>query len=138
MAQKKITDLALISSVAGTLSIPGDNGIATYRFTPAQLWTYLRTLLGALTSISAAGTALTQATSVVLLDPTALSFTQALPALAGISDGTMITLKNIATNGNTVTLDANGAETIDGAATLDLGANEAVTLVKAAAGWYII
>lgn len=45
MADKKITDLQLISSVTGSLSIPGDNGIQTYRFTPAQLFTYLRPLI---------------------------------------------------------------------------------------------
>ncbi len=40
-AQKKITDLQLISAIDDSLSIPGDDGIQTYRFTPAQLKTYL-------------------------------------------------------------------------------------------------
>jgi hypothetical protein len=136
MAQKKITDLALISSVTGTLSMVGDNGIATYRFTPAQLWTYLRTLYGALTAISAAGTSLTQTTSTVMLTPAA-NFTQMLPAIAGITDGTEITLKNCSAT-YTVTVDANASETIDGSLTVDLLPLESITVVKNSSGWWII
>ncbi len=45
MAQKKITDLQLISAVIAGLSIPGDDGIQSYRFTPSQLYDYLRPLI---------------------------------------------------------------------------------------------
>jgi hypothetical protein len=41
MGTKKITDLQLIDSVAGTLNIPGDDGIQTYRLTAAQLKTFI-------------------------------------------------------------------------------------------------
>ena len=41
MAKKKITDLQLISSVADDLSIPGDNGIQTYRATALQIKNYI-------------------------------------------------------------------------------------------------
>lgn len=37
MADKRITDLQLIAAVTSGLSIPGDNGTQTYRFTAAQL-----------------------------------------------------------------------------------------------------
>lgn len=49
MANKKITDLQLIAAVTDTLSIPGDNGIQTYRATAAQLKTYINPMpIGAL------------------------------------------------------------------------------------------
>jgi hypothetical protein len=41
MANKKITDLQLISSVTGTNSFPVDNGTQTYRATASQLSTYI-------------------------------------------------------------------------------------------------
>lgn len=41
MAQKKITDLQLISEVTDTLSIPSDDSIQSYRFTAAQMKAYI-------------------------------------------------------------------------------------------------
>lgn len=41
MAQKKITDLQLRSSVTDDLNIPSDDGIQSYRVTAAQLKTYI-------------------------------------------------------------------------------------------------
>lgn len=41
MAQKKITDLQLISAVSDTLNIPGDDGIQTYRATALQFKEYI-------------------------------------------------------------------------------------------------
>lgn len=139
MAQKKITDLSLISSVAGTLNIPGDNGSATYRFTAAQLATYINSVLNAVQTIAAAGTALTSASKVVYLDPTSAPFTQDLPALAGWGANDRITLKNISTGANAVTLDGNAAETIESDLTLSLAAGESVTIQKySATRWAII
>ncbi len=43
MANKKITDLQLISSITDALNIPGDTTIQTYRFTALQMYTYLTT-----------------------------------------------------------------------------------------------
>lgn len=45
MAQKKITDLQLISAVVDALNIPGDDTIQTYRFTAAQLKAYIFSFL---------------------------------------------------------------------------------------------
>lgn len=59
MANKKITDLQLISSVTETLNIPGDDSLQTYRFTAAQLKTFIFSLLttgGDLLYASAAST----------------------------------------------------------------------------------
>lgn len=41
MAQKKITDLQLISNVTDDLNIPGDNGIQSYRATALQFKNYI-------------------------------------------------------------------------------------------------
>ena len=41
MANKKITDLQLKSSVVGDESLPVDNGIQTYRVTPSQVYDYM-------------------------------------------------------------------------------------------------
>lgn len=41
MATKKITELQLISSITGTENLPADNGLQTYRCTPAQLKAYI-------------------------------------------------------------------------------------------------
>jgi len=41
MADKKITELQLISSVTDGVNMPGDDGIQTYRLTAAQLKTYV-------------------------------------------------------------------------------------------------
>lgn len=139
MAQKKITDLSLISAVLATLSVPTDNGSATYRFTIAQLATYLRSLFGTLSaSTFASPLTLTGAEYFVTCDPTGGAYTQALPALSAVTNGTRLTFKNITTGANKVTLDGSGTETIDGALTIDLASMEAVTLIKQAAGWYII
>ncbi len=45
MANKTIPDLTLISAVVPELSVPGDDSITTYRFTIAQLKTYLESAL---------------------------------------------------------------------------------------------
>lgn len=41
MADKRITELQLIGSVVDGISVPGDNGIQTYRFTTTQLKAYI-------------------------------------------------------------------------------------------------
>ena len=45
MANKKITDLQLKSSVVGDESCPVDNGIQSYRTTPSQWYDYMRSRL---------------------------------------------------------------------------------------------
>lgn len=48
MANKKITDLTLIAAVTDTLSIPSDDSIQSYRFTAAQMKTYMQTAFASL------------------------------------------------------------------------------------------
>ena len=63
------------------------------------------------------------------------TITISLPS--GHSSGDIITVKNIGTN--TVTIDPNGAETIDGSATHELNYQyEAVTCISDGTNWYLI
>lgn len=142
MAQKKITDLILISSVADSNNFVVDDGIQTYRCTAAQLYNYLRTKIQTTQTVSAAGTTLTSSSNIVLLNPTSASFTQNLPAVASLPTGFILTLKNIATNGNTVTIDASGSETIDNNLTVTLNSSstnsDSITILNTGTAWVII
>lgn len=140
MADKKITDLQLRSSVEDSVSVPSDDGIQTYRNTFAQVWTWLFAKLNAVVTISSAGTDIVEENKIVLLDPSSASFSQALPAVASCI-GWLVKFKNIATNGNTATLDADGTEKIDNALTLALGSTptmDSVTLYCDGSKWLIL
>lgn len=138
MAQKKITDLQLRSSVTDDVNIPIDDTIQTYRITMPQVFTYLRSKFGGVQTISAAGTVLDSSAVVVLLDPTSLSFVQALPACASLPANMIIIFKNIATNGNTATLDADSTETIDKGLTLVLNSLDGLKLFNTGTEWLIL
>jgi hypothetical protein len=74
---------------------------------------------------------------VVLCNPTASGFTVNLPA--AVPGQPMIIVKNDSTSTNTITIDAAGAETIDGAATATIAASRGVTrLVPGAGTWYVV
>ncbi len=141
MAQKKITDLTLRSSVTDDVNVPIDDTIETYRVTMPQIFEYLRYKFQNYRTIDAAGTDLNSSDVVVFLDPSVLGFTQMLPACGDLSIGFVVTLKNIATNGNTVLLDGDGSEKIDNATTLELGSSpsmDSVTLFNTGSKWLVI
>lgn len=54
MADKKIPDLQLISSVTDSVNIPGDNNVQTYRFTALQLLAYILGKFTGATSVAPA------------------------------------------------------------------------------------
>lgn len=138
MAQKKITDLQLRSAVSEDLNFPSDDGIQSYRVTGTQLH---RFILSNVRTISAGAQSIANTDRIVLLDPTSASFTQALPACASFPTGFLLKFKNIATNGNQVTLDANSTELIDNAETLVLNSDvvmESVTLYNTGTKWLIL
>ncbi len=140
MANKKITDLTLISAVTDSVNLPSDDTIQSYRLTFAQIWTWLLGKLQSTVTISAAGTTLLETNKIVFLNPTGGSFSQALPAVAGCS-GWLVTFKNVATNGNTATLDASGTELIDAAETIVLASTptmDAATLYCNGVKWLIL
>lgn len=138
MADKIITDLQLIDEVEDTAQFPMDDGVQTYRASGPKLFSYMRGKHQASRTISAGSNALTSDDVIVLLNPTGGGFTQALPAVASLPTGFTIRLKNIATNGNTVVLDANSTELIDNAETLTLKSSpfqDAVTLFNTGSKW---
>lgn len=67
---------------------------------------------------------------------TAATITVNLPAVANVSDGHTIIIKDESGSGGH-TIDGSGAETIDGAATQPLGAYASMTLVKRNSAWWI-
>lgn len=75
----------------------------------------------------------------ILVNTTGGNVTVSLPALSTVGDGFVVTIKRITAGANTLTIDPNGAETIEGAATLSLPTQyQAVNLVSlAASGWLL-
>lgn len=74
----------------------------------------------------------------ILADASSGPLTITLDALANFLVGTRIRIKRIDATANAVTIDPTGAETIDGVAAIYLGAQfDAVTMIAAAAGWYL-
>ncbi len=138
MGQKKITDLQLIDAVIDTLNVPADDTIQSYRFTAAQFWTYLKKKMSTSRVIDAAGEDITEDDVIVQLDPTAAPFTQNLPALSSMPDEFMVCFKNIATNGNAVTIDASGSEEIDVTTTLVLNTMDSVWLLRSNSRWLLL
>lgn len=74
----------------------------------------------------------------ILADATAGAMTVDLPPVA-TSIGALIVVKKTDASANAVTLDADGAETIDGAATQDLAAQyDALTVTCDGVQWWIV
>jgi hypothetical protein len=75
---------------------------------------------------------------VCLGDATGAAFSVTLPAVA-LYTGRVFIVKKIDASANAVTIDGNGAETIDGAATVALATQyESRTLLAGTTGWHII
>lgn len=71
------------------------------------------------------------------VDPTTTAATVNLPAAATVT-GQIFAIKHVNSSANTVTIDANGAETIDGATTLVLTAYNAATVQSTGSAWVIL
>ncbi len=75
---------------------------------------------------------------IVLVDATAAAVTLDLPAAAG-SKGALVTVKKLDSSVNTVTVEANASETIDGAANKTLTAQyETLRIVCDGVEWWVI
>jgi hypothetical protein len=73
---------------------------------------------------------------IVAADATSASLDIDLPALADVQEGRAWVIYKKDTSGNTVTIDPNGAETINGSATLVLsGAKQGVIIAKVGSEW---
>jgi len=80
---------------------------------------------------------LTVADELVLVDATAGAVTVTLPAVSGLT-GRRFWVKKVDASGNAVTLDGNGAETIDGSATYALAAQwDAVRVMCSGTAWFV-
>lgn len=80
---------------------------------------------------------LTTSDDVVLVDASGGNRTITLPAVSGIA-GTVYEVKKIDSSGNTVTLDGNGSETIDGQTTQVITAQyTSITVITDGSAWYI-
>jgi tetrahydrodipicolinate N-succinyltransferase len=88
-------------------------------------------------SVSATG-AIVATDGMVTVNAAAGAVTMTLPAVATVS-GRVVTVKKIDASGNAVTVDGNGAETIDGAANFPLAAQyDSLTVIAGATEWHII
>jgi hypothetical protein len=85
----------------------------------------------------AAETTLTSVSDYVLCDATTASFTVNLPE-GQDNDGQTYTVKKIDATGNVVTVDAKGADKIDGSTTYALNARwDAITFTSSGEDWFI-
>lgn len=69
---------------------------------------------------------------------TSASFVENLPAVAAAPSGFELTIKNVATNGNTVTVTGSGAELLDLANTFVLGSMDSIKVKNNGVSWDII
>jgi len=91
----------------------------------------------AVKSVTANYTA-TASDRVILCDATSNSMTVSLPSASGIT-GRVYTIKKVDSSANTVTIDPNGTETIDGSSTYSLSSQwDFVTIVSDGSNWVII
>jgi len=95
-----------LASKTAIITLVTDNGVT---FTTA------RNLITTITS----GTTLTNNEEIVLVNPSTTAFTVTLPTVSG-NAGKHYLIKYVATTGTTVTIDGNGAETINGQTTVKL------------------
>ena len=87
--------------------------------------------------VGAASTTALTTDYTIAVDPTTTAATVNLPAAATVT-GQIFAIKHLNSSANTVTIDANGAETIDGATTLVLTAYNAATVQSTGSAWVIL
>lgn len=87
--------------------------------------------------VGAASTTALTTDYTIAVDPTTIAATVNLPAAATVT-GQIFVVKHLNASANTVTLDANGSETIDGNLTLALTAYNAATVQSTGTGWVIL
>lgn len=95
-------------------------------------------ITAALRIVTSATITVTTADTIILADPTSAAQTANLPA-ASTMTGRLLYIKKIDIGPNTVTLDANSTETIDGSLTyVLLVAREGVVIVSDGSNWYVV
>ena len=160
MANKKITELQLRSSVSSDLNLPSDDGTQSYRVTANQIKDFVlatgNVTTSALANASvtriksgvdlfnfnvatiAGATTLTSAHEIVLCNAVSAAFTVTLPTAVGLT-GKCYRIKKTDTTFNAVTIDGAGSETIDLNLTRKLlTQNESLQIVSDGANWKIL
>lgn len=120
MANKKITDLQLISALTDSVNFPGDPGTQTYRTTASQIWDYIEAKIGTKRNALSGGTS-GGAANVQTLTPT--------KPLTSYNAETVIFFMAGFTNTTAATMNVSGlgAKTIKTASGAALTGNEIVS-----------
>lgn len=87
--------------------------------------------------VGAASTTALTTDYTIAVDPTTTAATVNLPAAATVT-GQIFAIKHLNSSVNTVTIDASGAETIDGATTLVLTSYNAATVQSTGSAWVVL
>lgn len=87
--------------------------------------------------VGAASTTALTTDYTIAVDPTTTAATVNLPAAATVT-GQIFAIKHVNGSANTVTIDANGAETIDGNLTLVLTAYNSATVQSTGSAWVVL
>jgi len=87
--------------------------------------------------VGAASTTALTTDYTIAVDPTTTAATVNLPAASTVT-GQLFVVKHVNASANTVTLDANGSETIDGNLTLVLTAYNSATVQSTGSAWVIL
>lgn len=148
MAQKKITDLQLIDEVTGTLNFPSDDTLQSYRATASQIKDYVlgagnvpRTALavGAVARKTVLSKTATDSVSLnddlTIADATSGAIVFSLPTAVGAS-GRVLSFYRLDKTLNTVTINPDGSETIDGKSSILLYST--LNLVSDGAVWKVL
>ena len=103
-----------------------------------DVWSPVSSLSGRIVTTAAPTYTLTRLDSVLLVDATAGAVTVTVPAAADYTDRQWI-VKKIDASANTVTLDATGANTIDGAGTLALASQwDSTRIASNGTAWFVV
>lgn len=103
-----------------------------------DVWTPVSAQSGSVVTTAVSTYTLTRLNSTLLVDATAAAATVAVPAAADYTDRRW-TVKKIDASANAVTLDATGADTIDGAGTYPLASQyDTVTITSNGTAWYVV
>lgn len=125
----KDTDLAELSSFNG----------ATYdsrKVTLSNLKNFVTAYVGVVSKTTSY--VATSSDTVILCDATSGNITITLPAVSGLS-GKVFYIKKINSNANSVTIDGNSSETIDGDLTQIITVQyDSVTIVCNGTAWYVV
>ena len=103
-----------------------------------DVWSPVSSLSGRIVTTAALTYTLTRLDSVLLVDATAGAVTVTVPAAADYADRQWI-VKKIDASANAVTLDATGANTIDGAGTLALASQwDSTRIASNGTAWFVV